>query len=72
MPPGFPVKLGRLLAKEALGYVLCVLSFADVPVFPTVTATVTLQHYESQEFPPSKFVVPEGYTKVRLTGSAWL
>ena len=51
---------------------VCVLSFADVPVFPTVTATVTLQHYESQEFPPSKFAIPEGYTKVRLTGSAWL
>ena len=37
-------------------------------MFPTVTATVTLQHYEPREFDPSKFIIPEDYTKVSATG----
>ncbi|CAN0220360.1 unnamed protein product [Lampetra planeri] len=36
----------------------------DVPVFPTVSATVTFREFRAQEsFPPELFLVPHGYTE---------
>ncbi|XP_075930115.1 ankyrin repeat domain-containing protein 13C-like isoform X2 [Petromyzon marinus] len=36
----------------------------DVPVFPTVSATVTFREFRAQDsFPPELFLVPHGYTE---------
>uniref|UniRef100_H3CYR9 Ankyrin repeat domain 13C n=1 Tax=Tetraodon nigroviridis TaxID=99883 RepID=H3CYR9_TETNG len=34
---------------------------ADIPVFPTITATVTFQEFRYDEFDPSMFVIPGDY-----------
>ena len=38
----------------------------DIPVFPTVTAIVTLDKYERKTTPTSKFLIPRDYKKVSL------
>lgn len=35
----------------------------DIPVFPTVTAMITLERYEQRETPVSKYLIPRDYTK---------
>jgi hypothetical protein len=41
----------------------------EIPVFPTVTATITLQRYEQKQFPPSQFLIPRNYTKHEPKGN---
>ena len=36
----------------------------DIPVFPTVTAIVTLDKYEHKVTPANKFLIPRDYQKV--------
>ena len=36
-------------------------SLADIPVFPTITATVTFQEFRYDEFEESIFVIPDEY-----------
>lgn len=38
----------------------------DIPVYPTVTATITLQKYVPKTHPTSVFLVPRDYKKVGL------
>ncbi len=38
--------------------------FVDVPVFPTVTAVVTLDKYEPCTSPAELFAIPAEYSKV--------
>ena len=38
--------------------------FSDIPVFPTVTAVVTLEKYEEMKTAAHKFLVPRDYRKV--------
>ena len=40
---------------------------ADIPVFPTVTAVITLERYEEVQTETSKFLVPRDYHKVSLS-----
>ena len=40
---------------------------ADIPVFPTVTAVITLEKYEEVQTETSKFLVPRDYHKVSLS-----
>ncbi|CAF92895.1 unnamed protein product, partial [Tetraodon nigroviridis] len=69
LPPGFPVKLGEeaestdvSLRKRRRKHQLPVFFFpADIPVFPTITATVTFQEFRYDEFDPSMFVIPGDY-----------
>lgn len=42
-----------------LSYVI--LSLADIPVFPTITATVTFQEFRYDEFEESIFFIPDKY-----------
>lgn len=44
--------------------ILIILYFADVPVFPTVTAVITLQKYMLKEHPIGTFLIPRDYKKV--------
>lgn len=37
---------------------------ADIPVFPTVTAVITLEKYDEKKTPPHIFMVPRDYRKV--------
>ena len=37
----------------------------DIPVFPTVTAMITLERYERRETPVSKYLIPRDYSKVK-------
>ena len=47
---------------------VCVwLLVADIPVFPTVTAVITLERYEEVQTETSKFLVPRDYHKVSLS-----
>ena len=39
-------------------------NLAEIPVFPTVTAIITLERYEQKETPVSKFLIPRDYEKV--------
>lgn len=39
---------------------------ADIPVFPTVTAVITLEKYEESKTATHKFLVPRDYRKVRI------
>ena len=41
-----------------------ILYTADVPVFPTVTAVITLQKYMLKEHPIGTFLIPRDYKKV--------
>lgn len=34
---------------------------ADIPVFPTITATVTFQEFRYDEFDESIFIIPNDY-----------
>lgn len=43
---------------------------ADIPVFPTVTAVITLEKYDEKKTPPHIFMVPRDYRKVRLCRSS--
>ncbi len=38
----------------------------EIPVFPTVTAIVTMEEYKTCDTQDSKFLIPRDYTKVRL------
>lgn len=45
---------------KAFAYVI----LSEIPVFPTVTAKVTFQHFSwENEMPASKFVIPKHYTE---------
>lgn len=44
--------------------ILIILYIADVPVFPTVTAVITLQKYMLKEHPIGTFLIPRDYKKV--------
>ena len=47
---------------------MCIVSVAaDVPVFPTVTAVITLERYEETKSQAHLFLVPRDYHKVRRT-----
>lgn len=68
LPPGFPVKLGvclsinlphRLSAVAELKSLA--LSPTDIPVFPTITATVTFQEFRYDDFEESIFFIPDKY-----------
>jgi len=75
LPPGFPVKLGMLCswslgqnsvsatAKQSLicAHSLSLRPFSDIPVFPTITATVTFQEFRYSEFEESIFAIPAEY-----------
>ncbi|XP_019854512.1 PREDICTED: ankyrin repeat domain-containing protein 13C-A-like [Amphimedon queenslandica] len=37
----------------------------EIPVFPTVTAIITLQSYKTSQFPPSHFLIPRDYTEFK-------
>lgn len=37
------------------------LLFLDIPVFPTITATVTFQEFRYDEFDESIFTIPDDY-----------
>lgn len=41
--------------------ILCSIFFLDIPVFPTITATVTFQEFRYDEFDESIFTVPDDY-----------
>ncbi len=41
----------------------------EVPVFPTVTAIVTMEQYKASDTQHSMFLVPRDYTKVIFTNS---
>ena len=43
--------------------------YVDIPVFPTVTAIVTLDKYQPKTTPASKFLIPRDYKKVRVLES---
>jgi len=36
-------------------------SYPDIPVFPTITATVTFQEFRYDEFDESIFTIPDDY-----------
>ena len=38
----------------------------DIPVFPTVTAVITLERYNEEKTQPHMFMVPRDYRKVSL------
>ena len=38
----------------------------DIPVFPTVTAVITLERYNDEKTQPHMFMVPRDYRKVSL------
>ena len=40
---------------------------AEIPVFPTITATVTLESYERKVTSPVPFLIPRDYKKVNVT-----
>lgn len=40
---------------------VCVSYLADIPVFPTITATVTFQEFRYDEFEESIFFIPGDY-----------
>lgn len=74
LPPGFPVKLGervkvapRNVLHNVFGFpsgdLTCSFSLlsADIPVFPTITATVTFQEFRYDEFDESIFTIPSDY-----------
>ena len=74
LPPGFPVKLGthdnlllfssewvRLRGNIPKIMLSLFFSLADIPVFPTITATVTFQEFRYDEFEESIFVIPDEY-----------
>jgi len=44
--------------------IVIILYIADVPVFPTVTAVITLQKYMLKEHPIGTFLIPRDYKKV--------
>ena len=44
--------------------ILIILYIADVPVFPTVTAVITLQKYMLKEHTIGTFLIPRDYKKV--------
>ena len=62
LPPGFPVKIGKKMKPLSITSPLP--PSIEIPMFPTVTAIISLQSYELKQFPPSKFLVPREYTKV--------
>lgn len=39
----------------------CFASYIDIPVFPTITATVTFQEFRYDEFDESIFTIPDDY-----------
>ena len=73
LPPGFPVKLGTCRPTTVFlrvgelyrndHRVTCFFfsPLADIPVFPTITATVTFQEFRYDEFEESTFVIPDEY-----------
>lgn len=48
-------------AAQTQCFFLVTLSLADIPVFPTITATVTFQEFRYDEFEESIFVIPDKY-----------
>ncbi|MBN3283878.1 A13CA protein, partial [Polyodon spathula] len=62
LPPGFPVKLGTSIKAGINGCENTLLdSFSDIPVFPTITATVTFQEFRYDEFEDSIFSIPSDF-----------
>lgn len=76
LPPGFPVKLGMCVStyrcvpvsgrawrerSQSNLFSSRVFSLADIPVFPTITATVTFQEFRYDEFEESTFFIPAEY-----------
>lgn len=67
LPPGFPVKLGTCAMppwarrRRPRGLNAFSLPLADIPVFPTITATVTFQEFRYDQFEESTFVIPAEY-----------
>lgn len=49
---------------------VCLICCADIPVFPTVTAVITLEKYEESKAETHKFLVPRDYRKVRVKCTA--
>lgn len=56
---GFPVKLG-----ESIGWVCLILK--DLPIFPTMSASVTFLHYEQTRVESTKFDIPTDYKKGKI------
>ena len=50
--------------SDAWRCLLCL--HADIPVFPTVTAVITLEKYEESISATNKFLVPRDYHKVSI------
>ena len=44
--------------------VMIIVCSPDIPVFPTVTAVITLERYEEVKTETHKFLVPRDYNKV--------
>lgn len=67
LPPGFPVKLGEETKSTEIYLRWCKCKHqlpvftADIPVFPTITATVTFQEFRYDEFDQSMFIIPSDY-----------
>lgn len=67
LPPGFPVKLGEVTKSTHIYSRRCKCKHqlpvfpADIPVFPTITATVTFQEFRYDEFNQSMFIIPSDY-----------
>lgn len=67
-PPGL-IKYSDSLSEQALKeesqsniFTLCFLfCLSDIPVFPTITATVTFQEFRYDEFEESIFFIPPEY-----------
>lgn len=73
LPPGFPVKLGEharitqrstlqnVFSKQMIYNIIFLIFHADIPVFPTITATVTFQEFRYDKFDESIFTIPNDY-----------
>lgn len=77
LPPGFPVKLGVCVCVSHVPCCLYAceyepvtqlktlpplfVSLTDIPVFPTITATVTFQEFRYDDFEESIFFIPDKY-----------
>lgn len=67
LPPGFPVKLGEETKSTEIDLHRCECKrqpsvfAADIPVFPTITATVTFQEFRYDELDQSMFIIPSDY-----------
>ena len=58
------VHLLYVVLRTVIRNVMIIVCSPDIPVFPTVTAVITLERYEEVKTETHKFLVPRDYHKV--------